>query len=455
MRIALHTGKGGVGTSTVAAATAVAAADAGHRTLLLSLAPAAALEDVLGVAVGPDPAAISEVPGLDAAGLDVRLRFEQAWSGVRAQLAGLLTAAGVPEAEPAELTVPPGVDDVLALLELHRVASAGRWDAVVVDGGAADVVVRMLGVPETLSLYLDRLSGARLRMLRGIAGLLPGRGARGATPQAGTGDTIGSLLDRLSAARSLLTDGACTGTRIVLTPDAAALAAARRLRTALAVHGCPVDDVVVTRVLPEAAGPFFGPTVAAQRRQVAETERTFDVPMRTLPLTPEEPVGVDRLRALAATLPGTAGLDGPVTGSGRRPAGPSTEVTDGGYLLRIPVPLAAPGEVDLSRVGDDLVLTVGAVRRRLALPSLLRRCLTTGARLDAGNLVVEFVPDPSRWPAGLRGPAGPVDAADRSAEPGPREGSVPDPASDRGADRGSDPAADGATRTVGVRAGSR
>ncbi len=387
MRIALHTGKGGVGKTTVSSATAIAAAMAGHRTLLLSTDPAHSISDVLGVEVGPDPGPVPGVDGLWAAQVDTRVRFEQAWSQIRRYLVSALAARGIAEVQAEELTMLPGADEIVALLELHRYATnptgsaAGEFDVIVVDCAPSGESLKLLAVPETVRFYGDRLMGAPARLMRTLAGLTGPRAGRDSGPVDDVSDAFGQLLDNLTAARNLLTDNEITGIRIVLTPERVVIAEARRLFTALALHGYAVDAVVVNRVLPPeaaSAGSFLTQWRATQEANLPLIDESFgSLPVYRVSMTGTEPVGVDHLRAIAAELfHGSDPIAQPVP-----PAGLRTEGAGGRYQLMIALPLAERGDIHLGRAGVDLIVTVGPHRRRIALPSTLQRCRTAVSRV--------------------------------------------------------------------------
>jgi arsenite-transporting ATPase len=423
-RIVLHTGKGGVGKTTISAATAVAVAHRGRRTLLLSTDPAHSIGDVLGVPIGAEPTAVGT--NLWAAQVDTRGRLEQGWSAIRDYLTGLLAARGMAEVQAEELTVLPGAEEIIALLEVHRWAVDGRFDAVLVDCAPSGETLRLLALPETIAFYADRLMGAPRRLLRTLAASLTGGALGGANGQ--VHDALGDLLDRLTAARTLLTDPARTDIRIVITAERVVIAEARRLLTALYLHGYPVGGVVVNRLLPdEVGGGFLAARREAEASAVQLVNESFaGLPTHHLTLAAREPVGLPALAALGEEL---YGADDPL---GATPAGPGVEVVgdDGRYALRLPLPLVERSSVDLTRSGDELVVTVGTGRRRVALPSLLQRCRVTGARFDGDVLVIGFEPDPARWPEALldalpdRAPAA-SPATETTATVGPLDDSMP------------------------------
>jgi arsenite-transporting ATPase len=397
MRIALHTGKGGVGKTTISAATAVACAAGGARTLLVSTDPAHSVADVLGVPVHGDPGPVPGVPNLWAAQVDTRGRFEQSWSHIRGYLVGVLAARGMAEVQAEELTVLPGAEEIVALLELRRLAESGDFDAIIVDCAPTGETLRLLALPETIGFYAQRLLGAPQRVLRSIAASLTGLPV--GAPNATVRDALGDLLDELMAARALLADPVITGVRLVLTPERMVVAEARRLFTALSLHGFRVEAVTVNRLLPpEVGGEFLRRQREGQRDAMVGVEESFQgLPVRHVLLTPVEPIGVQRLSELAGDM---FGGEDPLSGD-RAPIGIEVSGADGWYQLALPLPLVQRGDIALSRSGADLVITVGDVRRRIALPSVLQRCTTEGASFESGRLIIDFAADPALWPASL------------------------------------------------------
>lgn len=395
LRTSLFTGKGGVGKTTLAAATGVAAAAAGRRTLLLSTDPAHSLSDVLGTPLTGRPTAVPGSPNLSAAEVDVRGRFEEAWSQIRDYLVGVLAARGVAEVAAEELIVLPGADEILALLELEHFARSGDYDAIVVDCAPTGETLRLLALPETLRFYVDRLFGAPQRLLRALAAGVTGRTTR---TDGQVRDAVTELLDRLAAARELLTAPG-SGVTVVTTAEHVVVAEARRAYTALSLHGYRVTSVIVNRLVPDDAdGGWAQQLRAAQAIELAAVTESFaGLPVNRATVRAVEPVGSAALASLAAEVYGS---DDPMPTSDGAP-GLQVGGSDGAYTLAMPLPLADRGQLQLSRAADDLVVTVGTQRRRIALPSLLQRCRAVGAHFDQDSLVVEFEPDPARWPAAV------------------------------------------------------
>ena len=405
MRIILYTGKGGVGKTTASTATALRLADRGLKTLLLSTDAAHSLADALGRPLGPEPVEVAA--GLDAAQLDTQLRFETAWVELQEYLTQLLSQAGADAITAEELTVLPGIEEVLALLAVHELAGRGRWDAVVLDCAPTAETLRLLALPAALGWYLQRIFPLHRSLARGLRPLTGLLGRPGALPPDSVFAAVLALAEQLAELHGLLTDPAVCSVRLVLTPEAVVTAEARRTFTALALYGYQVDEVVVNRIFPDSAdgSEWQRSWVAAQRRQLTGIEESFaGLPLRRLAYRPSEPVGLPALRELADQLYGVLPGADPGAPAGLDPLLELSELADSGpdgarYQLSLRLPLAERGAVSASRSGDELVVTVAGHRRVLGLPSVLRRCEVTGGSAADGRLLLRFRPDPRLWPA--------------------------------------------------------
>jgi len=388
MRVLLFTGKGGVGKTTTAAATAVLAASRGLKTLVLSTDPAHSLADALAVPLGSEPTSVDT--GLDAMQVDSQGAFERSWREVQDYLRAVLERAGMDALQADELTVLPGAEEVLALLELRQQVASGRYDLVVVDCAPTGETLRLLALPEALAWYVEKVFPAHRRALRAVRPLLS---RVTEVPEKGVFEAVARLHRDLAEVRAVLT-APTTSVRLVLTPEAVVVAEARRTLTSLALYGYRVDGLVANRVMAPSADPWVAGWVAAQRTQL-EAVRADAAPLsvRESPYAAAEPVGLDALLALGEVVYGDTD---------------PTEVlatdelltvarADRGFLLSLSLPLARLEDLGLSRSGDDLVITVAGHRRLLALPSALRRCDVAGATLASGRLVVRFEPDPAQW----------------------------------------------------------
>jgi arsenite-transporting ATPase len=399
VRIILFTGKGGVGKTTTASATALRLADRGVKTLLLSTDIAHSLGDALAVPLTDQPAEVA--PGLWAVQIDTQVRFEAAWRDVQSFLIDMLARGGVDPITADELTVLPGVDEVLALLAVRELALTGNWDALVVDCAPTAETLRLLALPDALTWYLERVFPVQRRIAKGMRPIAAMLGRGDVLPPDSLFDALLRLNDELASVRQLLGDPAITSVRLVLTPESVVAAEARRTFTALALYGYAVDLIVANRVFPAGDDAWRQGWAAAQQRQLHAIRDSFaGLPVRELPYRAAEPVGVEALRSVADDLYGVL--------PGADPAPPSAvtelmrvEQAGDGFVLHLALPLAERAAVDAVRAGDDLVVTVGPNRRVLTLPSALRRCVVAGGEFDGRELRVRFRPDPDRQPASV------------------------------------------------------
>lgn len=388
MRVLLFTGKGGVGKTTTAAATACLAAERGVKTLVLSTDPAHSLADALDVELGPEPREV--LPGLAAMQVDAQRAFEHSWRDVQDYLRGWLERAGVDALQADELTVLPGAEEVLALLELRRQAASGRYDLVVVDCAPTGETLRLLALPDALRWYVDKVFPTQRRAMKAVRPLL-GRVAH--LPEDGVFEAVNRLHAELTDVHELLT-APSTSVRLVLTPEAVVVAEARRTLTHLALYGYRVDGLVANRVLPVSEDPWTTGWVEAQAAQLARVRADVaPLVVHESPYAAAEPVGHGALLDIARRLYG----DTDPTDLAEVAELLRVERTVDGFELSLALPLARLEDLDLARSGEELVLTVGGHRRLLVLPSALQRCDVVGARLAGGRLVVSFAPDPLLW----------------------------------------------------------
>ncbi|MET9634329.1 ArsA family ATPase [Lentzea sp. NPDC006480] len=403
-RVLLFTGKGGVGKTTLAAATAASLAANGRKALVVSTDPAHSLGDALDVRLGAAPSEVDTADGLFACQIDPRGLVDEAWGELRGHLRTVLAGAGVDELDAEELTVLPGVEELLALAEVRRLASSGPWEVVVVDCGPTAETLRLLSLPEAFAGYLERLFPTHRRVVRGLLAGVAGTGT--VEKWDATADALSRLAERLDSLRTMLSDPSSCSVRLVLTPERVVAAETRRTLTALALQGIRVDSVIANRLVPSpgsargAAATWLRTRRHEQDAVLAELTGIGEI--RTVDHRASEPVGVPALLEVAAQLygsedplPGASGAAG-VSGSLLEVSG-SGRGLDARYSLRIALPLADDTDLDLARVGDDLALTIDGRRRLVALPSLLKRCIVTGAEMDSGGVTVGFRPDPGLW----------------------------------------------------------
>src|SRR3954454_20814952 len=300
-RTSLYTGKGGVGKTSVAAATARRCAAAGARTLVVSTDPAHSLADVLEAEVGSEP---TEVDGrVWAQQVSSQEELERHWSAVSDWLGNLLIERGVERIAAEELTVPPGGDELFSLLEIKRHAESGEWDAIIVDCAPTGETLRLLSFPAAARWWLSKVFGREQSMMA-AARPLARMFLDVQLPDEKVMAEVQRLVGNLVAMHELLRDAERVSMRLVMTPDRMVVAEAMRTFTYLNLYGYLTDAVVVNRVFPdELAEGYFGAWHAVQQEQLELVANGFSpVPVLHAPYFADEVIGAERLDALGAAL---------------------------------------------------------------------------------------------------------------------------------------------------------
>ncbi|MCB5910669.1 ArsA family ATPase [Streptomyces pinistramenti] len=402
MRTVLVTGSGGSGRSTLAAATALAAARRGARTLLLTT-ESSAPQAVLGARITADtPAGIA--PGLQARRIDPGDRFRQEFLSFQDRAGAALDLLGAAPLDEDELTELPGSEAFALLHALRTEAASDAWDAVVVDMPPADETIRLLALPVQVRRYLRRLlppERQAARALRPVLAQLAGV----PMPAQKLYEAAERWEGELAAVQRVID---APGTTVRLVTDAGPVAAGtlRAVRAGLALHGRRTDAVLVNRLLPTgSADPVLAALSGSQQAALKVLREEFpDVPVHEVPHLGRDPQGLDALDALTC---GAGDEPWEIAGRAAEPdAGGAADpwavedrlAADGLLVWRVPLPGAAREGLGLVRRGDEIVVTVGRYRRIRTLPSALRRCTVSGAGLRDGVLDIRFAPDPALWP---------------------------------------------------------
>ncbi|WP_110803516.1 ArsA family ATPase [Mycolicibacterium setense] len=412
-RISLFVGKGGVGKSTLATATAVRDASSGQRVLIVSTDQAHSTGDVLGIPLAPtgqraptrvlndlETGLTAAGGALDALALDTLALLGARWVETAGPLAARFPESDLGDVAPEELSALPGIQEVLGLHEVGELADSGNWDHVVVDCASTADALRMLTLPETFGLYLER-AWPRHRRLSG-------------TPDA-VSAAIVALIERVDSGirrlGALLTDGSRVSAHLVLTPERVVAAEASRTLGSLALMGVEVTEIIVNQILVQddsfeyhnlpahPAFDWYTERIAEQQAVLTDLDAAIgDVQLVLVPHVPGEPIGP---KALAELIEASRRRDGsPPPGPLRpivdRESGSGLEAV---YRLRLELPQIDSAGLTLGRVDDDLIIGVAGMRRRVRLASVLRRCIVTDAQLRGGELTVRFRPNPEVWPA--------------------------------------------------------
>ncbi len=379
VRILFYTGKGGVGKTSVAAATAVRAAELGYRTVILSTDLAHSLADSLDVPLGPEPVPVAH--NLWGQETDIYHNIQTHWGAVQEWLNALmLWQGGVDSLVADELTVLPGMDELANLLWINRHRESGQYDVIVVDAAPTGETLRLLSFPDVARWWMERIFPVQRRAM-GVARPLLSAFIDMPLPTDQVYDTIQKLFAELDRLHRMLIDPTLTSLRLVLNPEKMVVAEAQRTHTYFQLFGYPTDLVVANRVLPDAVvDPFFASWKDSQATYLQKIEEGFrPLPIKTVPLFDHEMVGLELLSRMGRSL---FGDDDPtrIFFQGRTHSiehGP-----DGGYQLVIPLPFTTREEVQLAQNGDELFVHVGAHRRHIVLPRALAGMRAGRARMD-------------------------------------------------------------------------
>lgn len=386
MRIIIYTGKGGVGKTSVAAATALRCAGLGHRTCVLSTDAAHSLADSLDVSLGPEPLLVAE--NLWAQEVDAHYSLQKHWGIFKKYLSGVLTRHGVDELYAEEFATVPGLDEGASLLWLNRYAEEGQFDVVVIDAAPTAETLRLLSLPDASRWWFERLlplSQGATRILRPVSrlGNIP-------LPDKETLQAFELLFDQLGNVHTLLSDPSQSTMRLVLNAERMVIKEAQRTFTYLNLYDYVTDAIICNRLLPpEVQDPFFAGWQASQAENLSLIEECFSpLPVFTAPLFRQEMGGMELLTALAEEIFGE-----------RDPAdrffvGQAHHISpgkDGDYTLSLPLPFVEKGDIELFRDKDELTIRVGNQRRNFILPRALWELEATQARYSGDTLKISFV----------------------------------------------------------------
>lgn len=384
MRLILYLGKGGVGKTTTAAATAVRAAELGHRTLVVSTDVAHSLADALDVPLQSQPTQVA--PNLWGQEINVLDEVRRHWGQLQSYLQNVLRRKGVNEVAAEELSVIPGMEEVVSLMHIRRQAREGNFDAVIVDAAPTGETVRLLTMPETFQLYAGRVlnwESATVKLARPFV--------RALVPASDVFDSLPKFMAEVEELRTTLTNPDISSYRLVLTPERMVLKEAQRAATYLALYGYPVDGAVLNRVLPDdvQGEGFLKRLYDIQQGYRKEAHSLFaPLPIWEAPYEARDLRGVEDLSRLGCTLFGAAD---PTQIFFR---GATQELTKSGdeYVLRLPLPHVELNKVNMTKRGDQLFVEIGNFRRELILPLTLADREATRAVFKNGTLEVRFGP---------------------------------------------------------------
>ncbi len=382
----MYTGKGGVGKTSVACATALSCAEAGLRTVVMSTDPAHSLADSLQLPLGGEPTAIA--PNLWAQQVQANEEMERHWSNVQSWLTELLQDRGMERITAEELTVPPGFDELFALLQIKEHHDSGDFDAIVVDCAPTGETLRLLSFPDVAQWWIEKVFPWERRLIsaaRPVAKAfldIP-------LPDKQVYDEVERLVGSLVAMNEILRDHEHTSLRLVMTPDRMVIAEAMRTFTYLNLYGYLTDAVIVNRLFPEAtAGGYFGNWRESQQAALVGVRESFSpVPVLTAPYFDEEVIGEKMLGRLAAEVFDDQHVAQEILFD---TITQEIEIDGDSAQLLLTLPFVDKGDIGLNKIGLEVLVRVGDQKRTIMLPSSMTGFKPTGATVEKGRLRINF-----------------------------------------------------------------
>jgi arsenite-transporting ATPase len=389
MRVILMTGKGGVGKTSVAAATGLRCAELGYKTLVLSTDPAHSLADSFDLELSHDPKLVR--PNLWGAELDALMELEGNWGAVKRYITQVLQARGLEGVEAEELAILPGMDEIFSLVRMKRHYDEGEFDVLIIDSAPTGTALRLLSLPEVAGWYMRRFYkplqavSVALRPLveplfRPIAGF--------SLPNQEVMDAPYEFYEQIEALEKVLTDNTKTSVRLVTNPEKMVIKESLRAHAYLSLYNVATDMVVANRIIPDAVtDPFFQRWKANQEQYRHEIHENFrPLPVKEVPLYSEEMCGLEALDRLKETIYG----DEDPTQVYYKETTLRVVQADSQYSLEVYLPGIPKDKVDLSKTGDELNIRIGNHRRNLVLPQALAALKPSGAKMEDDYLKIRF-----------------------------------------------------------------
>jgi arsenite-transporting ATPase len=390
MRVIVHTGKGGVGKTSISAATALRCAELGLKTIVISTDTAHSLADSLEMKIGPEP--IELLPNLWAQEVDARYSMDKYWGRFHQYIASLFSRNGVDEIVAEEVTILPGLEEGAHLLWINKYWEDGDFDVLIVDAAPTAETLRLLSLPDVTRWWLERvlfLTRGAARFLRPIGRVLS-RGGESSLPDNEAIDQMEHLFDTLDKVRQLLADPEVSSIRLVVNPEKMVIKETQRTYTYLNLYGFATDAIICNRIIPdEVTDPYFTMWKKNQQENIEYIGEAFGgLPLMKAPLFGGEISGLEKLRVLANQLDGDKNPAERMFDGVTHRIEKDSESND--YRLFVPLPFADKDDLDLYRSRDELTLRVGPYRRNIVLPYALWDLEIADAKFENANLCIRF-----------------------------------------------------------------
>ncbi len=392
MRILLYSGKGGVGKTSVAAATGVQLAELGKRTLVVSVDPAHSLSDAFdrGGALFNNSTAepLQIADRLFIQEVNINFEFKHYWKEISTYITSILRTTGLESVEAEEMAIFPGMEELSAMMYVNQYRKSGEFDAVVLDCAPTAESLRFISLPTTLDWYMKHIFGFKSSMLKAVRPIA-NRLSPVELPPDSYFRNVQDLFQKIEGIDLVLEDAAVTSGRLVTNPEKMVLRETQRAFVYFSLYGLTIDRVIVNRVLPAAVrDTFFENWRASQQKTLQDIEQYFaPVPVSQVPMFPQEVFGYDRLRELAQVLYPN-GEDPAATTRTEAPY--SFAKVDEHYEVRLEMAFAEKAEIGLFKKDDELVIEIGTIRRHVGLPTTMASLQPVKARLNGRKLIVEM-----------------------------------------------------------------
>jgi len=386
MRIILYTGKGGVGKTSVAAATAIKSAEMGYKTLIVSTDAAHSLGDSLDTSLSAELTPIAD--NLWAQEIDATHEVESGWGQVQSYLTTLFTSKAVKDITTEELTILPGIEDLLCLLRILGYYKEKQYDVIVMDCAPTGETLALLSFPEMLRWWLDKLFPLQKKVVKIARPIVePMFGLP--MPSNNVMDEIESVFNQLDEMREILSNREITSIRLVTNPEKMVIKEAQRSFTYLNIYNYNVDAVVINKVIPDTVSDnYFAVWKDIQKNYIEMTEESFNpIPIYYAPWFEREVVGIDMLKRMADDVWG----DEDPTEIKYNFRTYEIDKTETGYTLSIYLPFSDKKDLSLSQKGDELIIRAGRIKRNVTLPKTLMSLTVAGAKFDEDILKINFI----------------------------------------------------------------
>jgi arsenite-transporting ATPase len=391
MRIILYTGKGGVGKTTIAAATGIKLAELGYKTIVISLDVAHSLRDAFDnhekLVRQSEEKQIQIRDNLWIQEINVQEAIVEYWNDVYGYIRSLLNRSGLDSLVAEEIAVFPGMEEICALLYINQYVREKSYDVIILDCAPTGESLRFVSIPTTLEWYMSHIFKLERNLAR-VAGPVIERVSSVPIPRDNYFQNIQDLFDKLEGIDGVLTDPKITTVRLVTNPEKIVIKETQRAFMYFCLYGLCIDAVIINRIFPDGVdAAYFETWKRSQQHYIEEAMDYFsDVPIWKVNLFTEEIVGERGLRQLSDTL--YSEINPADQFSKERPY--QFQKMGDTYQLSMRLPFLSKEEIGLTKHGDELIITVGGFKQHVALPRTLSNKKTTGAKLTGDQLVIKF-----------------------------------------------------------------